>query len=165
MTAMIASLAELPFERRDALALLHLDGDRDAPDPDYVGFGHARVGALTLAGRGGAVVVRDALVLALHCADPGEALDDDVELEFVLDPAPDGRSVSARLSRFLAVWLPRLADGERAVVLALCNPRRADVPRPAALPPGVALYYGVGDVESWYDGGVRLRAEAWRVAR
>ncbi len=163
MTAVIRSVGQIPFRRQAPLALLHLDGDRDAVDEDYTGFGHARLDALTLVGAGGPVEVRDALVLALHCADPGEALSDDVELEFVLDSA--GVSVSAPLSTFLAAWLPALRDGERAVVLALCNPHRAAVRRPAGLAPSTPLHYALGDVESWLHGGVRLVADAWRVAR
>ena len=101
------------------------------------------------------------------CADPGEARGSDIELEFFLDEIAPGLSVSAPLSRFLSVWLPTVLHGdERAVVLALCNPHRADVPKPAALEgAGVPMYYALGEVESWYDGGVTLRAEAWRVAR
>ncbi len=146
------------------MAALHLDGDRDAVDDDYTGFGHSRLDALTLAGSDGSVAVHDALVLALHCADPGEVLADDIELEFVLDGPV--RSVSATLSSFLAVWLPTLRGDERAVVLALCNPHRATVRRPDALDLTTPLYYATGDVESWYDdSGVRLVAEAWRRAR
>lgn len=162
---MIRSIAQLPFRRRAPLEMLRLDGDRDAPDGDYTGFGHSRVEALTLAGRDRSVVVRDALVLALHCADPGEALPDDIELEFVLDEVAPDLSVSALLSTFLGVWLPTLRGDERAVVLALCNPHRAAVARPEGIDPATPLFYATGDVESWYDHGVRLTAESWRIAR
>ena len=164
---MIQSIAQIPFALRDPLELLHLERDRDAIDPDYTGFGHARIDALTLVTRDGEQRVRDARVIALHCADPGEARGSDIELEFFLDEIAPGLSVSAPLSRFLSVWLPTVLHGdERAVVLALCNPHRADVPKPAALEgAGVPMYYALGEVESWYDGGVTLRAEAWRVAR
>ena len=162
---MVLSIAQLPFRRRPPLEMLRLDEDRDAPDDDYTGFGHSRVEALTLAGRDGSVVVRDALVLALHCTDPGEALPDDIELEFVLDEVAPELSVSVMLSTFLGVWLPKLRGDERAVVLALCNPHRATLPRPAGVDPATPLYYATGDVESWYHHGVRLAAESWRIAR
>ena len=164
---MIHSIAELPFHRGETLQILHLDADRDGIDADYTGFGHSRVDEITLVGEDGRVdVVRDALVLALHCADPGEPLRDDIELEFVLDEISPGLSVSATLSRFLEVWLRVLSSDERAVVLALCNPHRAAVSRPTALlNVNTPLHYGVGDVESWYDGRVRLVSEAWRLAR
>ena len=165
---MVSAIDQIPFRRLPAMEALHLDIDRYAVDDDYTGYGHSRLDALTLAGPGGSVTVRDALVLALHCADPGEALADDIELEFVLDePCAPGRSVSAPLSRFLAVWLPPLRGDERAVVLALCNPHRAALRRPEALGSSTPLYYATGDVESWYDdvGGVRLVADAWRLAR
>lgn len=161
---MIRSIAEIPFPRRGPLEVLHLDGDRDGLDEDYAGFGHGRVDELTLEGRDGAVVVRDALVLALHCVEGGGDDPDDIELEFVVDEAT-GASVSAALSAFLAARLPALLGGERAVVLALCNPRPVAVARPPCLPPGSPLYYGLGDVESWYHDGARLVAEAWRIAR
>lgn len=165
MTTVIGSIAEIPFRRRAPLEVLHLDGDREGVDDDYVGYGHGRLDALTLAGADGSIVVRDALVLALHCADPGEALPDDIELEFFLEGFAPGASVSAPLSGFLSVWLPALQHDERAVVLALCNPHRAAVRRPAAMAPSTPLHYATGEVESWYDDGVRLVAEAWHVAR
>jgi hypothetical protein len=149
-------IAELPFAERPVLELLNLaDESRVSPDPDYAGFGHARIERVELIGAGGRVV-EDALLLAVHSADDGEALADDVELEFVLGD----RSVTVLLSAFLDRWLPRLGDA-RAIVLVMCNPHRAVI-RSAA---GVPVHYALGDVESWLDGGdVRLVAEAWRVA-
>jgi hypothetical protein len=150
-------IAELPFAERPVLELLNLDdAARAAPDPDYAGFGHARIDRVALIGEGGRVV-EDALLVAVHSADDGDALVDDVELEFVLGD----RSVTVLLSAFLERWLPRLAGDARAIVLVMCNPHRASI-RPAA---GVPVHYALGDVESWLDGGdVRLVAEAWRVA-
>lgn len=146
-------IAELPFHERPVLELLHLDDpSRAAPDLDYAGFGHARIDRVAL----GDVIVEDALLLAVHSADDGEPLADDVELEFVLGD----RSVTVLLSAFLDVWLTRLASGARAIVLVMCNPHRATIP-----PVGVPLYYAVGDVDSWLDDGiVRLVAETWRTA-
>lgn len=150
-------IAELPFAERPVLELLALDDDsRAEPDPDYAGFGHARIDRVELIGAGGGVV-EDALLIAVHSADDGEPLPDDVELEFVLGD----RSVTALLSTFLDRWLPRLAGDARAIVLVMCNPHRAAVRAAAAVP----VHYALGDVESWLDGGdVRLVAEAWRTA-
>ena len=46
----IRAIADLPFVRRDVRDLLNLSHHRATPDPDYTGFGHARVDALQLAG-------------------------------------------------------------------------------------------------------------------
>jgi len=161
----IGSIAELPFVERPAREVLHLLAHRDQPEADYAGFGFCRVAALGLEDEaGGCTVVEDVLVLALHSADDGEPHHDDVDLEFVLDPAEP--SVIVRLSAFLARWLPRLpATGP--VVLAMCNPHRATLTRPPALAGG-PMYYAVGDVESWREADLvpelRLRADSWRVA-
>jgi len=160
---MVRTIADLPFRERPVLELLHLEDEaRLAPDPDYAGFGYARVPHLELAGAAGAGLgVDDALLIAVHSADDGEALADDVELEFVLD----GGSVSVLLSAFLAGWLPRLPAGARAIVLVLCNPHRAVLPHPAAAGP-LPVHYAEGDVESWLDpdGTLRLVAATWRTA-
>jgi hypothetical protein len=151
------TITGLPFRERPVLELLHLTGDRDVPDPDYAGFGHARVPRLVLASRAGRDLIDDALILALHSADDGAPLPDDLELEFVLD----GGSALVRLSDFLPRWLPRLRRDERAIVLAMCNPHRAAIARPAAAA-GVPLHYAIGDVESWLDDDlIRLSADAW----
>jgi hypothetical protein len=150
-------IADLPFRERPVHELLHLEVDRDLPSHDYAGFGWARVDRLWLAiGEDPGRPVEDALVLALHSADDGEVLADDVELEFEL---PD-RPVSVLASTFLSRWLPMLPDAS-AVVLALCNPHRATLRRPPeAKGP---IHYGLGDVESWREGADRiiLTAESW----
>jgi len=164
----IQRIADLPFRERDPLALLHIEDEERAAPEDFAGFGYARIPAIHLDDGGPRPprLVRDALVLGLHSADDGPALADDVELEFWLD---DGASVAALLSVFLADWLPRLRAGEAAIVLALCNPHRAALPRPAAAG-ATPLYYPTGDVESWLDiaddGARRLRlaADAWHLA-
>lgn len=132
-------IADLPFRERPVLELLNLEGDRDEPDPDYAGYGWARVPSVFLDD----VEVRDALVLALHSADDGEPLPDDIELEFELS---GGGAVTVLLSQFLADWLPKLPRAP-VIVLAMCNPHRADLDVEA----GVPLYYAAGDVESWLD--------------
>ncbi|HEX5062149.1 MAG TPA: hypothetical protein VFV99_22420 [Kofleriaceae bacterium] len=119
--------------------LLHLDEERAAPDPNYAGYGWARVRELWLDERR----VDDALVVAVHSADDSEPIADDVELEFEL---PGAQPVSVLASLFLAKWLPRLPH-TNALVLALCNPHRATL----APPSDATLYYANGDVESWVD--------------
>ena len=157
---MALTIAELPFREGPEIEVLHLDEDRDAPDPDYAGYGWARVARLWLADHAGVRSVDDALVLALHSADDGEPLADDLELEFELGP---DRSVLVLASTFLATWLPRLPNDPAAIVLALCNPRRASIRPPASSAP---LYYALGDVDSWLeldDSGSRiwLAAPTW----
>lgn len=132
-------IADLPFRERPVLELLNLEAERDEPDPDYAGYGWARVPSISLDDH----EVADALVLALHSADDGEPFEDDIELEFEL---PGGDSVLVLLSQFLAEWLPRLPRAS-AVVLAMCNPHDAALDLEA----GVPIYYADGDVESWLD--------------
>jgi hypothetical protein len=157
----VGTIAALPFGERPPLALLHLEEGRAAPDPDYAGYGWCRVPRVELAGPAGVAVVEDALLLAVHSCDDGEALPDDIELEFELGGAA---SVTVLLSTFLARWLPRLPAEPRAIVLVACNPHRARLSRPPAAA-GRPVHYAVGDVESWLDEGrLRLEAEAWRLA-
>ncbi len=159
----ISAIAELPFHRRPTLELLGLTEDRATVDHDYVGFGWTVVDHLALASDATGRVddVTDALVVAVHAADDGAALADDVELEFVIGD----RGLLVPLTGFLATWLPRLPV-TRAVVLAACNPHRATLPSVG----GRAYHYGLGPVDSWLDlppeGGltgarVRLVAETW----
>lgn len=133
-------IADLPFRERPVLELLNLeDVARDQPEQDYAGYGWAHVPSIALDDD----EVRDALVLALHSADDGEPLEDDIELEFEL---VGGDAVTVLLSDFLAEWLPRLPRAS-AVVLAMCNPHSAMIDIDAAVP----LYFADGDVESWLD--------------
>ncbi|HEX7836522.1 MAG TPA: hypothetical protein VF469_03615, partial [Kofleriaceae bacterium] len=143
--------------------LLHLAGERDAPDPGYAGHGWARVPRVWLGtGADGGRFVADALVLALHSPDDAEPRTDDIELELDL---PDGSSVLALLSRFLATWLPKLPRAS-AVVLALCNPHRATLRAPAGAT--APIHYAHGDVTSWLDRDrgdrIELLAESWGTA-
>ena len=60
--------------------------------------------------------------------------------------------------RFLERWLPVVAGGtDGAIVLALCNPHRARLRRPASAPAGVPVYYALGDVTSWAVGDEPVR--------
>lgn len=140
------------------LELLHLAEDRDEPAQDYAGFGWAQVDEIWLAiGDDDGERVTDALVLALHSADDGPALADDIELELELPEGP----VTVLLSDFLARWLPKLPPA-RAIVLALCNPHGATLRRPPGAVVPVPVHYGRGDVQSWRDGDrILLTAEAW----
>ncbi|HUQ06315.1 MAG TPA: hypothetical protein VM261_27620 [Kofleriaceae bacterium] len=160
------NIGDLPFHRRPALELLGLThelGDRTI-DVDYTGFGWTRVERLWLDDGSSRFHVADALVLALHSADDGEHLGDDVELEFVLDATATGGSVTVLASAFLERWLPRLPAAS-AIVLAMCNPRRARL-RALNVPGTAPLFHGMGDVDSWLDDSVegptlRLTAQAW----
>ena len=171
-TSLDASIAALPFRERPALALLALD--RPDADPDFDGYGWARVDRVWLAGEPGWPPRRldDVIVVALHAADDGAALVDDVELDFAVDDdalragdaarsaAVAGRLVRVSARAFLRTWLPRLPSG-RPIVLAMCNPHAAVFADGC----GVAeLHYATGDVRAWLDPGakVRLAATAWR---
>lgn len=174
--ARIHRIAELPLRERDALDLLHLRVHRDVPDPDYTGYGFARVDAIRLESRDGSapIVVRDGLLVAVHSTEAPAPLPlpGDIELEFVIaEPASDPAgeySVTVLLSAFLDHWLPRLGDGERPVVLVVCNPNRTSLVRPRSA--GRApFHHPLGDVESWLEveRGRRwpcLVADAWRLA-
>lgn len=159
------SIAELPFVEGEVLEVLGLtDAERATVDTDYVGFGWARAAQVWLADGEDAdgVAVDDALLVAVHAADDGAALVDDVELEFALD----GVAVVTPLSRFLDVWLPRL-PATAAIVLVTCNPHRAVLARPRAVGDR-SVWYGLGAVDSWLDlDPHRLRLVAhhgWRQA-
>lgn len=175
MPAAPRSLAELPFDRYEPLALLGLrpgpDGRwRREPDPDYAVFGWAEADAVVLESDDGTRQrVEPVLVLALHSTD--EPAPDDAVIELELDlPDPAGVAaplvVRAPLDRFLAAWLPRLPQAPPHVVLALCNPRRLDPARPPELG-ARTLHYAHGDVLSWldaHDGApseIRLHAPTW----
>lgn len=163
---MALTIAELPFRERPIHELLHLDGERAAPDHDYAGYGWARVPRVWLgedadAERGR--FVEDALVLALHSPDDAEPLPDDIELELDL---PDGTSVLVLLSQFLATWLPRLPRAH-AIVLALCNPHGATPRAPAG--ETTPIHVARGDVTSWLDRDrgdrIELLAASWGTVR
>ncbi len=159
----IGTIAELPFRERPVLELLNLVGERAEPDPDYAGYGWARVSRLWLAETGApARPVDDVLLLALHCPDDGEALADDIELYFEL---PEPPPVTVLASKFLATWLPRVPQDASAIVLALCNPHEGSLAQPSAT--RLPLHFALGEVESWQsrdDGRIELRAEHWRQA-
>lgn len=151
-------ISELPFHERPAIELLALDRGED---PDYAGFGWARVGPLYLSAGGRPRRLADALVIAVHASDDGPALAGDVELTFELPP--DGAKVRVHASAFLERWLPALPAAP-AIALAMCNPRRATLRRIAAA--AVPVHYGIGDVRAWQDldrgSRIRLEADEWR---
>jgi hypothetical protein len=123
--------------------------------------------ALWLEARGERRRIDDALVLVLHSTEDAEPSSDDIELEFFVEEVAPGYSITAPLSAFLQIWLPKIADGrERAIVLALCNPQRAELGRPSAAG-ATPIVYGLGDVGSVRDDTdlgpvVSLIADEWR---
>ena len=142
---MALTIAELPFVERPVRELLHLEVDRERPDRAFSGFGWASVDEIWLeAGERPARRVDDALIVALHTADDAEPLAGDLELELEL---PD-RAVTVLASAFLDRWLPRLPHGS-AIVLAICNPHRTALRRPAAAT--VPVHYALGEVASWRE--------------
>lgn len=148
-------IADIPFRERPALELLALD--REDEDPEYAGYGWAKLDEVWLATpHGWARHLTDVLVLAIHAADDAEPRDDDVDLDFEID---GGVVASADATAFVTHWLPRLPAAAH-VVLVMCNPHRARMPafeRP--------VHYGIGDVRAWLDPGerIRLTADAWRM--
>jgi len=165
----IRTIAQLPFRRRDVLDLLQLREHRDAPDPDYTGYGYARADEIHLEGDSPEPrALHGALVLAVHSTEEPEELPGDIELEFFVPEVAADYSVTVLLSAFLRAWLPRVSGDERAIALVVCNPRETRLARPAAAG-STPLYYPLGDVASWLDGEdgrrrVRLVAGAWRLA-
>ena len=186
---LIQSVADIPFRERDPFDLLnltpggHAGADEDqGPDLDYAGFGYARVDELWLTIHDSPEPlppVRDVLLLALHTPDDASVHQDDLLLEFWIDPGTcedvdeeDSQTVTVMLSRFLTVWLPRVSSDERAIVLAVCNPHQTLLMRPTGLR-SAPIYYPLGDVTSWCDeamdflsgpGALRLLADAWHTA-
>lgn len=145
------SLADLPFEPVEPLRLFGLDAAAQ-PHEEHALFGWCRLPAALLCGEGQALWVQAPLVLALHSPDDEEiavplrgGVPSDINLEFVLDAE---RSAVALLSEFLAARTPTLIGDAQAIVLALCNPRKARISKPKALA-GRRIYYGTGDVVAW----------------
>lgn len=175
------SIDEIEVPRREPHALLDLEAQRDTPDPEFYRWGYGWVGPLRLdATDGGAVATLSrALVVALHAADvqpdePGALdLEFDIDLDetgddFVAIVVPAARFLEARLAALVA-GATAGSDGTVDVVLALCNPRRVAIARPAGLSESVRLWWAEGDVESWLDptprgDGFRLTALRWHAA-
>ncbi|HEX2687873.1 MAG TPA: hypothetical protein VHN14_14700 [Kofleriaceae bacterium] len=156
---MTQAIAALPFHEQPAFTLLALD--REGADPDFEGYGWARLDQLWLAGEHGFPRrLDDVLVIAVHAADdaPGQA--DDVVLDF----AVDGALKRVPATAFLREWLPKLPKAS-TIVLAMCNRARATL----ACPPGTtaSIYYASGNVVAWLDpcDRIRLTAETWRTLR
>jgi len=146
-------IADLPFRERPALELLALD--RDDADPDYAGYGWAKVERVWIESPHWRRRLDDVLLVAIHAADDGTAHDHDVELDFEVGDVV----ASADATAFVAQWLPRLPAAKH-VVLVMCNPHRAQLAIPG-------VHYGAGDVRAWLDPGdrIRLTADAWRMVR
>jgi hypothetical protein len=146
-------ILDIPFRERPAIELLALD--REDADPEYAGYGWAKLDRVWLESPHWRRRVDDVLVLAIHAADDGAPREDDVELDFEVD---EKVVASADATAFLAQWLPQLPTA-RHVVLVMCNPHRARLATPAG------VHHGIGDVRAWLDPGDRIRftADAWRM--
>jgi hypothetical protein len=156
-------ILDLPFTQRPLRELLHLESPGPDIDATYAGYGWARADRLWLETQPTLYQqpIDDALVLAIHAADDGDRLSDDIDLEFELTPGGD--SFFVRASRFLEKWLPQLPGDSAAIVLAMCNPFHAAL-RP--VPSEVPIYYARGDVDAWIDEDdlgtrIRLSAPSW----
>lgn len=165
-------IAELPFRERPVLELLDLAEYREHPNHDYAGYGWAVAPRLVLVEetatkRGGAEtepialvdegrVITNTLLVAVHTADDAPAIANDLQLELDVP----GGSVAVMASKFLATWLPRLPFTS-SIVLCVCNPHRAQLPRIDARR---TLWLPMGDVHSWRDhdtDDILLTAENW----
>ena len=171
--ATVLTLVELPFGERAPWDLLGLDPQRSTVHEDHDTSGYCRLPSVLLEdGEGGKLQVQDVLVLGLHSRDEAEPLAGDVELEFVLRDGDETYSAVVLLSEFLRVRLSGLLGDVSAVVLALCNPQDAEIPRPVGLGDR-PIYYAHGDVTAWMqrEPGVKewtpdaveiiLEAERW----
>lgn len=170
------SLRDLAFGPVEPLRLLGLDTD-GAPGHEHTLYGWCRLPGVELVGEDQALWVEAPLVLGLHSPDEDAiavprrgGVPSDINLEFALGGE---RSAVALLSEFLKVHAPAIVGDAQAIVLALCNPRRARISRPPALA-GRRIYYGTGDVVAWLqrrDGAagwslgegafVRLESDRW----
>lgn len=171
------TLHDLAFGPVEPLRLLGLHPGDDQPGHEHTLYGWCRLPGLELAGEGQALWVESPLVLALHSPDEDAiavprrgGVPSDINLEFALD---GDRSAVALLSEFLRARAPAIVGDATAIVLALCNPRRARISRPPALA-GRRIYYGTGDVVAWLqrregaagwslgdEAFVRLESDRW----
>jgi hypothetical protein len=158
-------ILELPFVERPVIELLHLENPGPV-DTEYAGYGWARVDRLWLETQRSMheEPIDDALVLAIHSADDGDPLPDDVDLEFEL---PGGQSFLVSAALFLERWLPRLPQDPAAIVLAMCNPFDATLRAQAIRAP---IYFPYGAADAWLvpdDLGprIRLSAPSWGTIR
>ncbi len=164
-------IAELPFHERPVVELLAVDR---ATDPEYAGYGWAKVDRLDLStdrttrrrllstDRRPLRRLEDVLVVAVHASDDGPALADDIELTFELPPGAGEERVRVLASAFLERWLPLLPPSS-AIVLAMCNEHGAELRRPAAAT--VPVHYGIGNVYALQDldrgDRISLHADEW----
>lgn len=154
------ALADIPFERREPLALLGLDGD-EPPGDDFDAYGWCRPEEVWL-DDGSLRRVEAPLLLALHTPDaptPGPLM-----LEFWIVHEGEALAVLVPWSRFCAERIVPLLGPERDVVLALCNPLRQRVEISAHFA-GRRVHVADGDVRAVLDTRLRLTAERWRIER
>ena len=87
--------------------LLALDRCRGG-DPDYAGYGWAKVDRIWLQSTFWRQRLDDVLLVVVHAADAGKPIDRDVELDFEVGEPPGLIVAGADASAFLAQWFPRL---------------------------------------------------------
>lgn len=160
----MVALADVPFERKPTLALLGLeDEQRIEVDREFAGFGWNVLPRVVLADDEQRIALADALVLALHTPDEPTPDRDDLELAFFV--LHEGEELELRVPwpKFAETRVRPLLDAAHGdVVLALCNPERREIDRPAWLG-SRRLHWAEGDVTSWLDpdGTIRLQASRW----
>jgi hypothetical protein len=144
-------IGDLPFHERPIEELLALGGNLTVEESrQWAGFGWARVPKIWLNDE----LVTDALVVAVHADDDGEAVTGDIEIAFELSDA----NVTMLLSEFVQVWLPRLPSAATTVLL-VCNPFHATLRME-----GRAFRYPQGEARAWMidrDPPISLEAETW----
>lgn len=171
----MATLAEIPFGPVDPQELFGFTSD--GPGAEHTRFGWCRLAGVELHSEDQAIWVEAPLVLGLHSPDEEVipvpvrgGVPRDINLEFVVS---EKDALVGLLSEFLRERVPGLIGDARAIVLALCNPRRARISRPPELR-GARVYYGVGEVLAWLmrrpdvegwsldeEAFVRLGSERW----
>lgn len=163
-------LEDLPFETRDPLTLLGIVPGRAEPDLEFAGYGYATLPELELADAdGGALELREALVLALHT--PDEIDESATELELAFEVAIDGELVMllTPLRRFLEHRVAALVGEAVDIVLATCNPTDLRPTPPSWLTGARRLHFASGDVIAWLDAEddgserIRLQADRWHI--
>lgn len=158
------SLADIPFEQHDVMALLGLDGD-DAPGDEFDAHGWCRPVEIWL-DDGQLRRIESPLLIAAHT--PDEPQPGPLVVELWIEHEGEPLAVRVSWTRFAEECVaPRLGP-ERDVVLALCNPQHKPVPPPVGLG-ARTLHFAEGDVTAWFEIAddaprISLTAQRWRTS-